>query len=859
MKKLIAMFLISVLLVAAVCAQEVSRTAEPVIRHGHDMQTLTPRAAGSLDETWTHVDPGIAPEGDYIGGMAFTPDGTRLLVCNRMTNNVTVFDWATMQALANVSVGQYPASVVTNNDVAIVSCVFANKIYFIDLSDYSLRDSLDSGEQPWVMRFSPDSQYVYVACDISNTCEVYDISARQHVRTIENFPISLYSFSWNSASGRNDASFTDFVVDPDGEHLIASRCDSVLLFFNVTTGAVDDSIMGIRGCPALGLSGDNTKLIAVTPSQPSVAYQIDLSTHTLLDSVTITGHFLSMSYQVVVNMDGSKCFTGVDNNVSVIVRFATHDYTTISQTLTAFWIGITQDHQYAVSGQYNFCLVDFATETVVSHLTGHNQWHGVVSPSTPHVAAVDPFNYEGPCFYDITTPSNALYRGQTPSGAPPEGDAPRFVAIAPDGSKAVTSNFLSNNVSIINLTTLETETIVDAGVTPWEIAISPDSRYAVLGGNASNSVPIIDLETNTVVADVYTGGGPCVVAVSPNSDYAYVGNLSSNTVSVITLDGVNSTVVADVPCGEIGVIWASYGVGSDVEVSPSGRWVLVAASFDDQVRVIDTQTNEQVAALDVGDFPIQIAFAGNDEIAAVTNYFDNTISLLHIDGEASSVTGTYPMGTNSGPLRLAYDPAADLIGVGLYSSMQVKQISPISGAVVATHSYTQYGPVAQVAYDDAGNEIVLTSGTGTVVPQLHRGTAHTELPGAPAAFGFNPISALAAVGIPGPDFVTVVNYGTEGTAPARNVSVAQSFGITAAFPNPFNPTVTIRYALVHDATVSLRAFDALGREAATLFGGRQQSGEHEITWDASGLPSGPYWIRLEAEGAKAVKKVVMLK
>ncbi|HEY3296495.1 MAG TPA: beta-propeller fold lactonase family protein [bacterium] len=838
-------------------AQAVDRTGDLIIDHARDMQVVTPRAAGSLDETWAHMDPGVAPEGDYIGGSAFTPDGSRMLLCNRMTDNITIFDWQSMQPLANVSVGRYPAAVAATNNIAVVACAFGNKVYFIDLNDYSVLDSLDAAEQPWVVHISPDSHYVYVACDIPNVCEVYDLTTRQHVRSIQNFPISLTTFSFNSASGRSDAVFTDFVITPDGAHLIASRCDSVLLFINSATGEVDDSILGIRHCAVLGLSGDSTKLIAVSPITPPVAYQIDMATRTILDSVSFSGTTMLMTYQVGVNQDGSKCYLGISDNQSAIVRFATHDFVTLNACYTAFWIGTTPDHRYAISGQFNFCMVDFETESVVSHLTGHGQYHGVVAPSGNRVVAYDPFNYEGPYFYDVTTPSNAQYLGKTPSGLFPEGDAPRFAAIAPDGSKAVCSNFLSNNLSIMNLSTQQTEAVVDAGDTPWEVAITPDSRYAVLCGFNTNSVQIVDLASDSVVADVPAGGRPAVVSISPNGDFAYVGNVLGNTVSVIALDGASSAEVTQIPCGEIGAVWASYGVSSDVEVSPSGRWVLVAASFDDFVHVIDTETNSEVALLAVGDFPLNIAFCGDDSLAVVTNYFGNSVSCLHIDGAASSVTGTYAVG--NGPLRLAYDPATDQVGIGLYTAMQVKKINPHTGATMATHNFAQYGNVAGVAYDALGNEVVLTAGSGNVASQLHRGIDHTELPATPASFTLGTTGQLAAVAMPGPDFVTLVDYGTPNAAHARTISPALSFAISAAYPNPFNPAVTVRYTLPKDASVALRAFDALGREAATLFEGRQGSGEHQIVWDAHGLPSGPYWIRLEASGAGAVRKVVLLK
>ena len=143
---------------------------------------------------------------------------------------------------------------------------------------------------------------------------------------------------------------------------------------------------------------------------------------------------------------------------------------------------------------------------------------------------------------------------------------------------------------------------------------------------------------------------PSVVSITPDDGYAYVGNVSPNSVSVVQLDGASSTGVAEIPFGVIGVSWAACGVTSDVQVSPSGDYCLVAASFDDRVKVIDTATNTVIADLTVGDFPLQIAFNADGSRALVTNYSGDTSSLIDVDGVSSSVVGTWSAG--DGPLRV---------------------------------------------------------------------------------------------------------------------------------------------------------------------------------------------------------------
>lgn len=73
-----------------------------------------------------------------------------------------------------------------------------------------------------------------------------------------------------------------------------------------------------------------------------------------------------------------------------------------------------------------------------------------------------------------------------------------------------------------------------------------------------------------------------------------------------------------------------------------------------------------------------------------------------------------------------------------------------------------------------------------------------------------------------------------------------SYRLHQNFPNPFNPTTVIRFQLPKEQQVTIRVYDILGREVRTLFNGIQRGGEHQVFFDASGLPTGVYIYRLVA-------------
>ena len=81
----------------------------------------------------------------------------------------------------------------------------------------------------------------------------------------------------------------------------------------------------------------------------------------------------------------------------------------------------------------------------------------------------------------------------------------------------------------------------------------------------------------------------------------------------------------------------------------------------------------------------------------------------------------------------------------------------------------------------------------------------------------------------------------------------------AAYPNPFNPSTTIRFELPQSGEVQLRVFDVTGRRVDDLVAGRMEAGVHSLTWHpAKSLPSGAYFLRLNFDESRFVMRKVLL-
>jgi hypothetical protein len=91
------------------------------------------------------------------------------------------------------------------------------------------------------------------------------------------------------------------------------------------------------------------------------------------------------------------------------------------------------------------------------------------------------------------------------------------------------------------------------------------------------------------------------------------------------------------------------------------------------------------------------------------------------------------------------------------------------------------------------------------------------------------------------------------------LDIPERFLLKAAFPNPFNPVTTIGFDVPNPSNVKLIVYDLVGRQVAQLVDDYQHPGNYFINWDATGLPSGMYLIKMTADDFISTQKVMLVK
>lgn len=227
-------------------------------------------------------------------------------------------------------------------------------------------------------------------------------------------------------------------------------------------------------------------------------------------------------------------------------------------------------------------------------------------------------------------------------------------------------------------------------------------------------------------------------------------------------------------------------------------------------------------------------------------------------GARDSIPGTT---SRARPLGLGYlSPnnilavACDtLFGLGAYTYGRIYLVNPNTGALISSDTSISMIDAAAWNFAMTGGYNLRPGGT---VPGNASGYASTY------DVKFDENKNLYTQSLYG---WTVDKWRYNGTLPTISSvediggAMPQSFILKQNYPNPFNPTTNIEFSLSRSALVSLKVYDVLGKEIATLVHEQQSAGNYKVAFDASNLPSGTYFYTLNAGDFSQTRKLMVVK
>ncbi len=271
---------------------------------------------------------------------------------------------------------------------------------------------------------------------------------------------------------------------------------------------------------------------------------------------------------------------------------------------------------------------------------------------------------------------------------------------------------------------------------------------------------------------------------------------------------------------------------------------------------------------------IWAAASGKDAVVKFTTTDYGATFTPHVIALQDSVkTGTipkvYPAGndflvSSAGVGIREYDASGKLLGAVASLPTSIGDMAYVSGgspmkAYVFAYNYTNVQGVTPQYVEalDVTNGIS-TADSITATPDL--GTALNVNGTGAIALKQNSDGSVTVFVLATNNGIGAFTFNAQLTAvQSRSNGTPSSYVLSQNYPNPFNPTTQIDYSVPKSGLVTLKVYNVLGQEVATLFSGRLQAGRYTATFNASQYASGVYFYRLQAGNFSIVKKMVLVK
>ena len=198
----------------------------------------------------------------------------------------------------------------------------------------------------------------------------------------------------------------------------------------------------------------------------------------------------------------------------------------------------------------------------------------------------------------------------------PVGRSP--IAMATDGEIGYVVNYLSDDVTIVNLETAKAIKTLPVGHRPIRIMTWPASPYLFIANYGSDTVSVIDKKSLKTVKSLEIKSRPGDMAIHPNGRHVYVLHRGSGDLSVIDMTSLE--VVQTVPVGG--------EFPSGIAVSEEGRFLFVSDAQSHTLQVIETERLIVVQEIPVGNRPMQVLQLPGAERVYVLNNESRTISVV---------------------------------------------------------------------------------------------------------------------------------------------------------------------------------------------------------------------------------------
>lgn len=210
----------------------------------------------------------------------------------------------------------------------------------------------------------------------------------------------------------------------------------------------------------------------------------------------------------------------------------------------------------------------------------------------------------------------------------------------------------SSFVYKINSETFSIENVIKVGAVPKFIAVTPDNSTVLVSNWCSGDVSIIDTASEKTVRTVYVGLYPRGLAVTSDSRKAY-----------ITVMGSRNIAVMDLATYKLSWLRGIGRAPRHIVLSSDNKYLYATLNGEDKLAKIDVETGRVIKKVNTGQRPRSMTSSSDGKYLYVVNYASDSMSKL--DAETMTVLDTVTV--NHHPIGITYDPETRKVWVACYS------------------------------------------------------------------------------------------------------------------------------------------------------------------------------------------------
>ncbi len=816
--------------------------------------------------TMDTIEPGVLPEADLPYKLKYSPDGTKLIAMYHHTNNLFIYDIETLETLAIVYVGQGPIDMEVTDQHIYVCCYYSDDIYIINLNDYSIENSFAVAHQPCVMEVNSDESIIYVGFDNGEHLKAAGFLAAYGLSAFNQLFLTYWPFiseihmaeGW---VGRCVYTYSDFLLIGNDNYIACLKTGGYYpIILDAITGEVEKLFyIDHTNCLTTTASKDSLYIFA-SGIDSLYFYCVDSYTLNVVDSMIIptigSPGFWYWQDNLVVNGDGSKLFIETDDffvweAYAYMVDFDNHDYKTFNLNEyeeAQYHTLLSHDGRFVIMPGDYLRVFDFETEDYTFDqfqlIWGLKNKVIAISPiSYDFVVCDHTSNYyitrtkrdEQINCYNFSDPANVVKTDTIFCGQKPEADLVFSAVLNNHHGKIITGNPLSGNISIIDASTYEVDTILDIEHISTIKNISDD--LLVLSGYDSPYLLLFDLSTLSIVKE-FDIERNYIVIPSPDQQYFYAYSRYSQLLVKIRIDGSNSFVVTKLEVTDNAAFYLNCEYRYEPEISPDGKYIL----FNENpfIKIVDTETMKLVSEVSVnGSHIFDMAFTDDSKRVCLAYWFLTPLfDIIYLDGENSYYENTVYTGDEEGGMSVEFNTINKKFYIA--KEYDVWVVDPETAIVEDTIDFIVNDPQVQIGIDPQGNPIVNT------IKYLYHGVNEYFMKEPTRKFYVDYASQKCFIPSPGPDRVYILDFLT---TEMYEIPVSKVDPDVLFYPNPTNDKLTIKSGKL---IKKIEIFTSCGKK---VFDRRFRN--TMITLNTLDYPEGIYFIQVHREEDNVSKKIVV--